>query len=713
MNKSYPLWIITFFLLLTHPLPGQTVQQKALSSWINVDMATGYETRLAPDLAINMSGWKADEWGNLSMRVGNDPAKQVVSCGLDRPTYSVSQITADGYLRVHRIGRGSSHPLWDQAHEAQIVRILTQNGAVAGVVARSNGHFRQQHSNETAIVTADDLWVDIGAESSEEVAQMGVELLDPLTRHLPQWSFSDYVSGPDTGARSGCAAIVTLAHDIKENFPDSVESTVFVLSSQKEFGWIGLSSFLSRHDKIEKLIVMGDGDKTRNSETLPNSSFGRMEPILQHAGIVQVNWLSPQVREPGSHMESLAVNEADWMLTTIATLIGSPLSNAPEWIFAPTRETFVDHFYDTKYNDQAQLLASLADRYGVSGHEWSVRKKVLATLPGWARDRARVDDIGNIIVEMGPEADTTIFMAHMDEVGYEVGTIDPQGIITLDRKGGAVHSAWEGQTALLHFDPLNAPNPRSGTGSDYHPKWKNESLSASAQQSIRGIFLTRDNPSQKDPDEMRVWLGFDGKELSEMGVKEGLAISSYKEAVRIGTHRFSARSLDDRAGSTALLLAIRTIDPMELTKKIFFVWSVHEESGHLGALALSKLIGLGTKRIYSVDTFVSSDTPLESPHFAHALLGKGPVLRAIENSGASPVSERAIVIKAARMANLPLQVGLTQGSTDGVDFAFWGAPNQGLSWPGRYSHSPGEVLDLRDLNNLAHLITAVALSKEP
>ncbi|MCH2452759.1 MAG: M20/M25/M40 family metallo-hydrolase, partial [Gemmatimonadetes bacterium] len=167
------------------------------------------------------------------------------------------------------------------------------------------------------------------------------------------------------------------------------------------------------------------------------------------------------------------------------------------------------------------------------------------------------------------------------------------------------------------------------------------------------------------------------------------------------------------AGSAALLMAIKKINPDELTKKVYLVWSVHEESGHLGALALSKLIGLGSRRIYSVDTFVSSDTPIESPHFAHAILGKGPVLRAIENSGASPVSERAIVIEAAKRAKIPLQIGLTQGSTDGVDFAFWGAPNQGLSWPGRYSHSPGEVLDLRDIDNLAKLVAAVALSTEP
>jgi putative aminopeptidase FrvX len=127
---------------------------------------------------------------------------------------------------------------------------------------------------------------------------------------------------------------------------------------------------------------------------------------------------------------------------------------------------------------------------------------------------------------------------------------------------------------------------------------------------------------------------------------------------------------------------------------------------------MARRFGRSTKRIYSVDTFVSSDTPLESPHFAYALLGQGPVLRATENSGVSPDRERARVVAAAAAAGVPLQMGLTQGGTDGTQFTVYGAPNQGLSWPGRYSHSPGEVLDLRDLAWLSDLIVAVAMAGE-
>jgi putative aminopeptidase FrvX len=88
------------------------------------------------------------------------------------------------------------------------------------------------------------------------------------------------------------------------------------------------------------------------------------------------------------------------------------------------------------------------------------------------------------------------------------------------------------------------------------------------------------------------------------------------------------------------------------------------------------------------------------------------VLRATENSGVSPDRERARVFAAADEAGIELQMGLTQGGTDGTQFTYYGAPNQGLSWPGRYSHSPGEVLDLRDLARLTDLIVAVAMAGE-
>jgi putative aminopeptidase FrvX len=55
-----------------------------------------------------------------------------------------------------------------------------------------------------------------------------------------------------------------------------------------------------------------------------------------------------------------------------------------------------------------------------------------------------------------------------------------------------------------------------------------------------------------------------------------------------------------------------------------------------------------------------------------------------------------------------LQVGATNGGNDGSVFAEWGVPDVPIGWPLRYSHSPVEVVDLRDVAALAELVQAAA-----
>jgi putative aminopeptidase FrvX len=282
-----------------------------------------------------------------------------------------------------------------------------------------------------------------------------------------------------------------------------------------------------------------------------------------------------------------------------------------------------------------------------------------------------------------------VFIAHMDEVAYIVRSIAGDGTVSLTPQGGVIPSAWEGQPALLHFDPA------TGGGSTAAP-------------SIRGVFIPRDAATVRRPDQVRAWFGLDSAALAARGVRPGMGVTGYKRAHRLAATRFTARSLDDRAGTTALLLALRAIEPDQLPNKVIFAWSVHEEGGLIGARALARRIGASVRRVYAVDTFVSSDTPLESPHFAFTPLGAGPVLRGLDDGIASAPRERERVVSIARARGIPLQVGTTHGSTDATPFVAAGAPGMGLSWPGRYSHSPAEVLDLTDLSRLARLIEAVA-----
>jgi len=127
-------------------------------------------------------------------------------------------------------------------------------------------------------------------------------------------------------------------------------------------------------------------------------------------------------------------------------------------------------------------------------------------------------------------------------------------------------------------------------------------------------------------------------------------------------------------------------------------------------MALAKRYGSTVKRVFSIDTFVSSDSPVETTRFAYAPLGEGAVIRGLDNSSVATPAELDRVLGIARVQGIPLQVGATNGGTDGSDFVRYGALHVSLSWPGRYSHSPVEVLDLRDLEALERLVYALAVA---
>jgi len=299
---------------------------------------------------------------------------------------------------------------------------------------------------------------------------------------------------------------------------------------------------------------------------------------------------------------------------------------------------------------------------------------------------------------MGPDRDTVVFVAHLDEVGFEVTHIGRDGMVSLRNVGGFYASLFEGQTALLHLDDEHLPSRDA------------RSCGAARDGPLRGVFVPRDSATRKQPTQLIAWFGLDSVALARAGIAAGSSVTSYKCSARLAGTRFTARSIDDRAGSSALILALESIERAKLDHRVIFAWSVREESGLEGAKALAQSIGINAGRVYAIDTFVSSDSPLESSRFANAKLGEGAVSRALDNSSVTPPDEVDRLTRIARAGRIPLQVGTTNGGNDGSELARYGAIDDALGWPLRYSHSPAEVIDLRDIRSLARLIAALASS---
>ena len=416
---------------------------------------------------------------------------------------------------------------------------------------------------------------------------------------------------------------------------------------------------------------------------------------MEHLPPQSIRMLAPEVQDAGALMERVHVDAANTLLQNLVAAI-NPTAAMPAWLLAPPRTAELNAApqrwapNSEHLRTLSQQLDVLIEAMATPRHEGSVRALVLAALPEWAQKTAKTDEIGNLWVEFGnPDTEATVFIAHMDEVGWEISSIAEDGTLTLVNVGGVVRSAWEGQPAILQLDSGSAAS------------------SLAQPEMLRGVFLSRGTASTRDPEAMYAWFGMDAAGLAAAGVTPGMGITLYKEGHRMGPWRFTGRSMDDRVGVTALLRALQQIDPTQVPNRIIFAWSVQEESGLHGAAELARRFGLQTRRAYSIDTFVSSDTPLESPHFAFAPLGQGPVLRSIESSSIATPYELQRNKSIAAAAGIAAQIGHTQGGTDGTRFTFYGAPNAGLSWPGRYSHSPAELADLRDIAQLAELITAM------
>lgn len=333
-------------------------------------------------------------------------------------------------------------------------------------------------------------------------------------------------------------------------------------------------------------------------------------------------------------------------------------------------------------DDVRSVLAPLIETYGVSGMEGPVREAVSRMLPSWAR--ATTDSAGDLIVSVGEGEPLVVFVAHLDEIGFVITAIREDGTLELKQRGGFFPSLFEAQPALVHTGERNIP----------------------------GVFLPRDSIAaspRRTPAPFRADVGAGSRAgVEAMGIRVGHTLTMPKQFVPLAGTRATGRSFDDRVGCAAQILALRQLDPKRLRHRVIFVWSVREETGLEGARVVADALGLSTTRVHAVDTFVSSDSPLEIKTFADVPLGSGAVARALDNSSVTPPALVDSLVRLAVRRKVPLQVGSTNGGNDGSVFVAWGVPDVPLSWPLRYAHSPAEVIDLKDVQALAQLIVAVA-----
>lgn len=344
------------------------------------------------------------------------------------------------------------------------------------------------------------------------------------------------------------------------------------------------------------------------------------------------------------------------------------------------------------------LIGLLTEAYGVSGHEGKVREQVKKLLPSWAKPET--DPAGNLVLRMGKASQNStapkiVFIAHMDEIGYQVRSIEPDGRLLVDVLGGGYTEYFLGHVVLVQ----KSDGSSVGGVLELPANWDQPK------------FEWPRGPKAMD-DAVHLYVGtHSAEETQKLGIKVGdWATVPKKYRPLIGT-RANARSFDDRVGCAALIEAAKALGQDLADRQVTFVWSTEEEVGLNGAAAYAERAakeGTSPDFVFAIDTFVSSDSPIESKRFADAEIGKGFVIRAVDNSNIAPRQFVDRVVKLAHENKIPVQYGVTGGGNDGAVFVRYGSVDVPLSWPLRYSHSPGEVIDTRDLDALSKIVAVLA-----
>jgi putative aminopeptidase FrvX len=354
------------------------------------------------------------------------------------------------------------------------------------------------------------------------------------------------------------------------------------------------------------------------------------------------------------------------------------------------------------FRSELSVLDTLIKTYGASGHEENVRKVVLNLLDPRAQKKVTTDSAGNLILHFGDSKTEAgppkiLIVAHMDEIGYQVRSIEPDGRLLVDVLGGGYTEYFLGHVVLVH----KSDGTTSGGVLELPDGWDQPG------------FEWPHGPKALDEPE-HVYVGTrSAEETQKLGIKTGDWITIPKQYRPLLGKRANARSFDDRVGCAALIQAVQALGPELPGRDVTFVWSTEEEVGLKGAAALAERLAKEGKTpdfVFAIDTFVSSDSPLESKRFADAEIGKGFVIRAVDNSNITPREYVDRVIKLAHENNIPVQYGVTGGGNDGAAFQRYGSVDIPLGWPLRYSHSPGEVIDTRDVDSLAKIIAVLAKS---
>ncbi|HNU61461.1 MAG TPA: M42 family metallopeptidase [Methanofastidiosum sp.] len=175
---------------------------------------------------------KEDSMGNLiTTKKGPGKFKVMIAAHMDEIGFMVKYIDDKGFISFETIGGFDPRSLGSQR-----VKIHSSKKDITGVIGIKPPHITPQEEKDKAL-KIEDLRIDVGLSTKEDVELLGIKPGDPITRDI---SFSELgkeniVSCKSFDNRAGCAVLIEILKKIKKQ-----DYTLYgVFTTQEEVGLRG------------------------------------------------------------------------------------------------------------------------------------------------------------------------------------------------------------------------------------------------------------------------------------------------------------------------------------------------------------------------------------------------------------------------------------------------------------------------------------------
>jgi putative aminopeptidase FrvX len=255
--------------------------------------APGYEDEvrkiMQEELEKTSSELLYDRIGSiLGKKEGASSGPKVLVAGhMDEVAFMVSEITKDGYLYFTPLGGW-----WSQVLLSQRVHIITNNKKFTGVIGSKPPHILTPEERDK-VYPIREMFIDIGANSDEQVKEWGIKVGDPV---IPICPFEimpdeDTILAKALDNRAGCyLALKVMEHLQNEKHPNTVFSGATV---QEEVGLRGAatSPYIVEPDVAIALDVgIAEDDPSSSGKNKPKLGKGPLITFLDASMIPNISF---------------------------------------------------------------------------------------------------------------------------------------------------------------------------------------------------------------------------------------------------------------------------------------------------------------------------------------------------------------------------------------------------------------------------------------